>query len=83
MTKEEISIRSSNLSRLCNVLDVGFGWICDVFLTLQCGEPSIDPEKIERLLKHRGYLKDGEESIRECLERMYGKEIADLVESLI
>ena len=67
----------------CKVLNVGQGYICDAFLTLGCGEPSVDPFKLERLLKSRSVYREDEESIRECLERVYGKEIADLAESLL
>ena len=83
MTKEEKASREKGIRRLCEVLKVAWGHICDDFLTLQCGEPSIDPDKIDTLLKKRGVLKEDEESIRECLDRVYGKGIGELAESLI
>lgn len=83
MTKDEKTERENGIFRLCNVLNVGWGFVCDDFLTLKCGEPSIDPEKIETLLKKRGYLKEDGESIRGCLDRVYGKRIGELAESLI
>ena len=83
MTKDEKSLRAEGISRLSKAFNVGWGYICDDFLTLQCGEPSVDPEKIERLLKKRGLLKEEEESIRECLDRVFGKRIGELAESLI
>lgn len=83
MTKEEKTEREKGIRRLCKALNVGLGYVCDDFLTIKCGEPSIDPEKIETLLKKRNQLKIDEESIRECLDRVYGKEIGELAESLI
>ena len=83
MKTEEKKRREGGIRHLCTVLNVGMGHICDDFLTLQCGEPSVDPEKVERLLKKRGLLREEEESIRECLDRVYGKRIGDLAESLI
>ena len=83
MTKDEKERRKNGVRLLCEVLNIGQGYICDDFLTLQCGEPSLDPCKLEKLLKKRGLLKEEEESIRECLDRVYGKEIGELAESLI
>ena len=83
MTKEDKNRREEGIHRLCEVLNVGWGYICDDFLTLQCGEPTIDPIKMDTLLKKRRLLKEDEESIRECLDRLYGKEIGELAESLI
>lgn len=48
--------------------------IADVF--------GVCPQRLERLLTIRGWLRDGE-SIRECLERIYGNEFADIVEKAI
>lgn len=48
--------------------------IADVF--------GICPQMLERLLTIRGWLRYGE-SIRECLERTYGKAFADKVEDAI
>ena len=83
MTKEEKKRREEGVRHLCTVLNVGMGHICDEFLTLQCGEPSIDPDKIDKLLKRRNAIRENEESIRECLDRLYGKHIGELAESLL
>lgn len=48
--------------------------IADVF--------GICPQRLERLLTIRGWLRYGE-SIRECIEREYGKAFADRVEDAI
>lgn len=48
--------------------------IADVF--------GVCPQRLERLLVMRGWLRDGE-SIRECLERIYGRKFADMVEKAI
>lgn len=83
MTKDERTRRERGIKRLCKILNVGPAFICDHLLTLAAGEPSIDPSKMETLLKMRGLLKENVESIKECLARQFGKDIAELAESLI
>lgn len=83
MTVDDIKRRrTEDADRLCKALGTSKMFLFDPLMSFALGYPCIYPEYIERFLAARGHLKDGE-SIRECLERVYGKDVAELAESLI
>lgn len=83
MSEEEIERRKKGVNYLCQVIGVAPMYICDEFLTLWCGEPSVDPSKIEEVLRRKGVYRENIESVGMCLRRLYGKKIAALAYSLI
>ena len=75
--------RDEGVKKLCKILHTTRRFICDPLLTLALGSPSVDPTLLERwLLRHHKMAVVGE-SIKEALTRNYGKEVAELAESLI
>lgn len=82
--KAEQERREAGADRLCRILGVSRGFIFDPLLTIVGNLPSLDPTRLEKWLIKTGRMEnDSDESIRECLERHYGKHVADLAESLI
>lgn len=83
MTKEElhseVERRERGIDEVCSRLQSARAFLCDpeTYVII----PSLDPVQMERLLLNRHLLFDGE-SIRDCIERLYGKVLADLIESL-
>lgn len=83
MTTADIKARRErDADRLCSVLHTSRAYIFDMLISFAMDMPCLHPQNLERLLCKRGEMVD-DESIRDCLERRYGKEIADLAESLI
>lgn len=82
MNDDEKKRREDDCDRLCKVLGTSKAYIFDLLITKVCGYPCLHPEYLEKWLKERHMINE-DESIRESLERNYGKEIADLAESLI
>ena len=80
--EEFVKRRNESCDRLCRTLGTSKAFICDLMLSKLCGYPCLDPQNLERWLRLHHKM-EGEESIREAIEREYGKEIADLAESLI
>lgn len=83
ISKEEYERRYNGVNRLCSVLGTTRACICDPILTMVMRIPSVDPLHLEQWLKWIGKGVGENESLYETLERHYGKEIADLAESLI
>lgn len=86
MEDEEKKRRADGIRRLANRLGCPSpSWISDAFLSLAIGEPSLDPILLEKwLVKTNKYNPEMcDESIDECMGRVYGKEWADLAKSLI
>lgn len=78
--------REDGLRRLANRLGCPSpSWISDAFSTLVLGEPSLSPTLLEKwLVKTNKYHPEKcDESIEECLTRVYGTEWAELAKSLI
>ncbi len=68
---------------MCRTLHTTKMMICDPLLSLGLGSPSIDPSLLEKwLVKHGKYSGEDGESIRDAIEKHYGKKTADLIESL-
>lgn len=83
LTKEQ---REDGLRRLANRLGCPSpSWISDAFFTFVLGEPYLAPVLLEKwLVKINKYHPEMcDESIEECMTRVYGKEWADLAKSLI
>lgn len=83
LTKEQ---RADGLRRLANRIGCPSpSWISDAFLSLGLGEPSLSPPLLEKWLvrTNKYHPEMGDESIDECMTRVYGKEWADLAKSLI
>ena len=83
MTAQEIADRNAGIDRLCRILGAGRAYICDAFLWFTLGEPSLNPEQLEHWLEKHGKGPKEGESLRDAIEKHYGKETADLAESLI
>ena len=82
--KAEQERREAGAEELCRILGVARGFIFYPLLSIVGNLPSLDPTRLEKWLVKFGRMEnDSEESIRECLERHYGKYVADLAESLI
>ena len=78
--------RADGLRRLANRLGCPSpSWISDSFLSLALGEPSLSPTLLEKwLVKTNKYHPEMcDESIDECMTRVYGKGWEDLAKSLI
>ena len=83
LTKEQ---RDDGLRRLANRLGCPSpAWISDAFFSLVMDEPSLSPTLLEKwLVKTNKYnTEKRDESIEECMTRVYGKEWATLAKSLI
>ena len=75
--------REEGIAKVCKILHTTKMMICDPLLTLGLGSPSIDPSLLEKWLVKHGKYRDGEgESIRDAVVRHYGKDTADLIDSL-
>lgn len=83
ISKEEYERRDAGVNRLCSVLGTTRAFICDPILTMVMRIPSVDPFHIEQWLKRIGKGVGTNESLYDTLERHYGKEIADLAQSLV
>ena len=86
MTAEEKAERADGVRRLANRLGCPSpSYISDPFLSLALGYPSVNPIYLEKWLVriHKYEPWEEKESIRECIERLYGKEWADLAGRLI
>ena len=76
--------REQGMREVCRRLGTTRACVCDPLLTLGLGMPSIDPILLEKwLVMHGKYGVREDESIREALERNYGRDFAALVGSLI
>lgn len=83
LTKEE---RADGLRRLANRIGCPSpSLISDAFLTLVLGEPSLSPILLEKWLvrTNKYHPEMGNESMEECMVRVYGSEWAALAKSLI
>lgn len=83
LTKEE---RADGLRRLANRLGCPSpSWISDAFFTLVLGEPSLSPTLLEKWLvrTNKYHPEKCDESMEECMVRVYGNEWAALAKSLI
>ena len=80
--EREVKRREEGIDRLCQILGTTHDQICDPLVTTLFGCPFLSPRKIEKWLVTRNMINDGE-STRDSVERCYGKEVADLAESLI
>ena len=80
--KSECKRREEACNRLCKTLCTSRAFICDLLLSKISGYPCLDPQNLERWLRQHHKM-GGDESIREAMEREFGKEITDLVERLI
>ena len=60
-------------------------WISDAFSTLVLGIPSLDPILLDKWLvrTNKYHPEMCDESIEECMVRVYGREWADLAKKLI
>ena len=75
--------REDGIARVCRTLHTTKMMICDPLLSIGLGSPSIDPSLLEKwLVKHGKYGGADGESIRDAIEKHYGKKTADLIESL-
>ena len=83
MTMSNAMRREERVRKLCAKLHTTKMFICDPMMTRMLGIPSIDPMLIEKLLVKRGEMAEDGESIRDALTNHYGKETAELAESLI
>lgn len=79
---DEKNRREEACNMLCKTLGTSRAFICDLLLSKISGYPCLDPQNLERWLRQHHKM-DGDESIRDAMEREYGKEITDLAESLI
>ena len=77
--KAERKRREKGIGRVCSVLRTTKAMICDPFLSCCFDAPSINPMLLEKWLSKMG--KRGE-SIRDAIEKHYGEELADLIDSL-
>lgn len=76
--------REEGVARVCKKLHTTKMMICDPPLSIGLGSPSIDPLLLEKwLVKHGKYSGGDGESIRDAVEKHYGRDTADLIESLI
>lgn len=79
--------RADGIIRLANHIGCGFNphMIADMFLWMAVGHPAVNPVLLEKWLVKTGkYHPDMcDESIEECMVRVYGKEWADLAKSLL
>lgn len=82
---EDAKRRADGLRKLANKLGcVSPMYICDVWTWQMMGEPCLNPILLEKwLAKKYHYDTEGDESIKDCMERLFGKKWADLAESLI
>ena len=80
LTAEE---RETKANRLCNLLDCTPMYIFDTNLWMLFKEKHTDPIKMEKFLAYRGKPLREDESLKEGLERIYGKEATALAEELI
>ena len=86
MVDEEKKRRADGIRRLANRLGCPSpSYISDAFLSLALGEPSLDPILLEKWLvrTNKYHPEMCDESIEECMVRVYGKGWADLAKSLI
>lgn len=68
---------------MCRILHTTKMMICDPMLSFGLGQSSIDPTLLEKwLMKHGKYKGEDGESIRDAIEKHYGKDAADLIDSL-
>lgn len=79
--------RANGIRRLANRIGCGFNphIIADLFLWKVTGQLMLNPMLLEKWLVKTGkyHPEDEDESIEECLTRVYGKEWADLAKSLL
>ena len=78
--------RAEGIRSLANLLGCPSpSYISDAFLSLALGEPSLDPILLEKWLvrTNKYHPEMCDESIEECMERVYGREWADLARRLI
>lgn len=57
-------------------------YVCDAVEWLRFGNIVFDPIMIEKWLRHKGMIDEGV-SVRDALERNFGKDVADAVEANI
>lgn len=77
----ELKRRNADLAKVCKILHTTKAMLCDPFLYLIT--PSIDVERLEKwLVKHGKYHGEDGVSLRDVIEKHYGKDTADLIESL-
>lgn len=75
--------REEGVAKVCRTLHTTKMMICDPLLSLGLGRPSIDPTLLEKwLIKHGKYRDADGESIRDAVVKHYGKDTADLIDSL-
>lgn len=85
MVDEEKKRRADGIHRLANLLGCPSpSYISDAFLSL-CLVPSLDPVLLKKWLvrTNKYHPEMCDESIEECIGRVYGKQWADLAKSLI
>ena len=78
--------RAVGIRRLADRLGItNPNMICDILLWKMAGQHHLDPTLLEQWLVKTGkyHPEMCDESLRECMIRVYGKECADLAESLI
>jgi hypothetical protein len=75
--------REEGVAKVCRTLHTTKMMICDPLLTLGLGSPSIDPSLLEKwLVKHGKYSGADGENIRDAVEKHFGRDTADLIDSL-
>ena len=78
----ECKRREEGIDKVCTALHTTRMYICDLLTLGYNLLPSIDPIKVEKWIsKHCCYNPD-KESIKDFIIRMYGREIAELMETL-
>lgn len=82
-SNSELERRTKGVERLCHRLATTPAFICDPMLRMACGMPFIDPARLEKWMTHIGKRVGENESLKDALARHFGKEIADLAESLL
>lgn len=72
----------ADMDRLCRALGTSRAYICDLMMSKIEGKSSLDPILLEEWLVRRGKLLEGE-SLKDCLGRHWGEDVAELAERLI
>ena len=77
----DLKRREKGIAKVCRTLHTTKMMICDPFLSLIT--PSIDVGLLEKwLVKHGKYHGEDGVSLRDVIEKHYGKDTADLIDSL-
>lgn len=77
----DLKRRGEGIAKVCKILHTTKAMLCDPFLYLIT--PSIDVERLEKwLVKHGKYHGEEGVSLRDVIEKHYGKDTADLIDSL-